>query len=717
MTPRKRVGAAIAIAALVASAGFASTASAATSTSTISAGLTQVNLLNFNDFHGRIDKGAGLPFACLIQNERAALGSDSTLLLSAGDNVGASLFVSSIQDDQPTIDYLNALDLAATAVGNHEFDRGFADLRDRIAPASDYPNLGANVYNRGTTTPALPEYTVREVNGIKVGVIGVVTRETPSLVSPDGIQGIDFGDPVAAINRVAAQLTDGDAANGEADVIVAEVHDGAQQGTDNTADPTPIFNALVSDVSPSVDVIFNGHTHALYTEDAATTGGTRNISQAGSYGGGLTRVELGIDPTTKQVVEYANTYVPAAAPAGACLTDPLYLEAKAIVDAAVAEASVLGAVPVGKVTADITTAFKDATPANGVYTSAGVIANPRDDRLRESTLGNLVAQAWLDEMNVPGRAGADIGITNPGGMRAELFYAESNGEGDGVVTFEEAASVNPFANTLVVKDVTGAQFKTVLEQQWQPADASRAFLALGLSDNVRWTFDPNRAAGDRVTGVWVNDAPIDPAAVYTVASTSYLMAGGDNFTILREGTNTRDSGLIDTDAFVNFLGKNDPASPDFAKRGVGVIDAPTEAIEAETTIRIEGVDLTSLGSPVNTEFTVHVNDVQVGTAAIETVRVATPLPVRDGVSDVLVTLPAGTEGAGIITLVAKESGTTVTIPFTAAKTKTNGKPPHAGVPGKPPHAGVPGKPPHAANPTKPPHAGVPGKPPHAAKVL
>lgn len=150
---------------------------------------------------------------------------------------------------------------------------------------------------------------------------------------------------------------------------------------------------------------------------------------------------------------------------------------------------------------------------------------------------------------------------------------------------------------------------------------------------------------------------------------------------------------------------------------MGVIDAPTEAIEAETTIRIEGVDLTSLGSPVNTEFTVHVNDVQVGTAAIETVRVATPLPVRDGVSDVLVTLPAGTEGAGIITLVAKESGTTVTVPFTAAKTKTNGKPPHAGVPGKPPHAGVPGKPPHAANPTKPPHAGVPGKPPHAAKVL
>lgn len=667
MTVRKRAGAAIAVAALVASAGLASTADAATRTPTIGAGLTQVNLLNFNDFHGRVDLAAGLNFACTVQNQRAALGADSTLLLSAGDNVGASLFVSSIQDDQPTIDYLNALGVAATAVGNHEFDRGFADLRDRIAPNSDHPNLGANVYQRGTTTPALPEYTVTVVNGVRIGVIGVVTQETPSLVSPEGIASLDFGDPVAAINRVAAQLKDGNAANGEADVLVAEVHDGAQQGANQTADRNAIFTALANNVSPTVDVIFNGHTHATYTEDVATTPGTRNISQAGSYGAGVTRVQLGIDPVTKRVVEYNNAFVPAAAPAGACLTDPTYLAAKAIVEKAVADAKVLGAVPVGRLTADITTAYTNAAPVNGFYTGTA-----RDDRLRESTLGNLVAQAWYEQMNVPGRAGADIGITNPGGLRAELLYKSSPaGEGDGVITFEEAASVNPFANTLVVKDVTGAQFKATLEQQWQPAGSSRGFLALGLSDNVRWTFDPNRPVGDRVTGVWVNDAPIDPAATYTVASTSFLMAGGDNFTVLQQGTNTRDSGLIDTDAFVNFLGVHKPVSPDFAKRGVGVLAVPATITRNKPSapIRIEGVDLTSLGSPANTRFAVLLDGRQVGTFAIRTERVATPLPVRDGVSTGTLTLrPQDLKGNNAndstisLRLVAQESGTVVDLP-------------------------------------------------------
>ena len=295
MSLRKRSSAVLAVAALVASTALASSAAqAATSGSAISAGLTQVNLLNFNDFHGRIDAAAGLPFACLVQNERAALGSDKTLLLSAGDNIGASLFVSSIQEDNPTLDYLNTLGVSAAAVGNHEFDRGFSDLTRRVKDRATFPYLGANVYRRGTKTPALPEYEVRTISGIRVGVVGVVTQETRSLVSPDGIAGIDFGDPIEAVNRVAATLSDGNAANGEADVVVAEIHDGANQGKDNTAASTAIYDRMVKELSSDVDVVFNGHTHAIYTSDAAAASGTRNISQAGSYGSGLTRVKLGV---------------------------------------------------------------------------------------------------------------------------------------------------------------------------------------------------------------------------------------------------------------------------------------------------------------------------------------------------------------------------------------------------------------------------------------
>lgn len=666
MRARLRPAVAVAALTLVASVGMTGVAAAATSTSAVSPGLTRVNLVNFNDFHGRIDAANGYKFACTIENEKAALGEDSTLVLSAGDNIGASLFVSAIQEDNPTLDVLNALGVAATAVGNHEFDRGFADLTGRVAQRAAFPQLGANVYQRGTQTPALQEYVVQTINGVRVGVVGAVTPETASLVSPDGIRGIDFGDPIMAVNRVAAQLTDGNEANGEADAVVAEIHDGAPQGAGNTPDPSPIYTRMVSELSPRVDVIFNGHTHAVYTVDAATTDGTRSISQAGSYGGGLTRVQLGIDPVTKRVVEYVNDHVPTAV-GGQCADDPDYIKAKGIIDEAVAQAKVLGSVPIGTISADITTAYSDAAAVNGTYTGT-----KRDDRMRESTLGNLVAQAWYEEMNVPGRAGADLGIMNPGGLRADLLHASSAaGEGDGVVTYEEAAAVNPFANTLVVKDITGAQVKTLLEQQWQPAGSSRAFLNLGLSSNVTYTFDPARAAGDRVTSVTLDGEPLDAKATYTVASSSFLMAGGDNFTVMEKGTNTRDSGLVDTEAFMNFMKRTGTVSPNFAKRGVGVLEVPTQLVRGEASgpFRIEGVDLTSLGAPVNTEFAVLLEGRRVGTFAIAPERVATPLPVRDGVATGTLTLdPEQLRGLNAngstvsLTLVAKESQTTVVLP-------------------------------------------------------
>ena len=133
----------------------------------------ELTLLGINDFHGRIDQNT-VAFAGTIEEQRAA-ASGPSLFLSAGDNIGASLFASSVAKDQPTIDVLNALSLQASAVGNHEFDRGFADLAGRVSDAADYPQLGANVYLKGTTTPALPEYQLLDAGGLTVGVIGAVT--------------------------------------------------------------------------------------------------------------------------------------------------------------------------------------------------------------------------------------------------------------------------------------------------------------------------------------------------------------------------------------------------------------------------------------------------------------------------------------------------------------------------------------------------------------
>ncbi|NLE17303.1 MAG: bifunctional metallophosphatase/5'-nucleotidase, partial [Propioniciclava sp.] len=147
----------------------------------------------------------------------------------------------------------------------------------------------------------------------------------------------------------------------------------------------------------------------------------------------------------------------------------------------------------------------------------------RDNRLRESSLGNLVANAWLWAANEPGRPVADIGIMNPGGLRSDLWYAQSGSEGDGVVTYAEAAAINPFANTLQTIDVTGAVFREALEQQWREANV--AFLKLGLSDNVRYTYDPDRPLGDRILDIWVDGELIDPSATYTLTAGNFLLGG------------------------------------------------------------------------------------------------------------------------------------------------------------------------------------------------
>ncbi|CAH0208481.1 Endonuclease YhcR [Microbacterium sp. Bi128] len=625
-----------------------------------------VNLVDINDFHGRID--ANTPqFAGTVEQLRAQYGEDNTLFLSSGDNIGASPFASASQDDQPTIDVLNALDLKASAIGNHELDRGFADLVDRVVgtgPNAKFAYLGANVYRKGTTTPALPEYAISTVSGLRVGVIGTVTQETPALVSPGGIGGLDFGDPVEATNRVAAQLTDGDPANGEADVIVAAYHEGAGAGTPDGATLQQEiaaggpFAEIVTETSAKVDAIFTGHTHKTYAWDApvpGVEGRTRPVIQTGNYGENIGNVVLTVSDTTGDVLSYTGANVARTKVATNTLvsTYPRVAQVKSITDAALAAAAQIGNQPVGSVSKDITTAFAGGAYTNGVYGGGS-----RDDRSKESTLGNLVADSLVASLGSAERGGAQIGVVNPGGLRADLAYAP-----DGVVTYAEANAVLPFVNNLWTTSLTGAQFKTLLEQQWQTNPdgtvPSRPFLKLGLSKNVAYTFDASRAAGDRVTSISVDGAPIDPAASYRIGSFSFLVQGGDNFRIFTQGTGTKDSGLIDRDAWIDYVKANPGLAPDFARRSAQVTGIPSAPVTATSSLSlaVSGLDLTSTGSPVNTTATVE----WVGSSAT-----FAPVTVSGGAANLALTVPADAVAASQIIVRAQPSGSVVRIPVSVA---------------------------------------------------
>ena len=641
-----------------------------------------VNLLNINDFHGRIDANT-VGWAATIEKLRQDAGDDSVSTLgSAGDNIGASLFASSSDGDLPTIDVLNVLGLQSS-VGNHEFDKGYADLTGRVAGRSDWDYLGANVYNADGTR-ALDPYSIVTVNGVRIGVVGAVTQETPSLVTPSGINGLQFKDPVTEVNKVAGELTDGidTASNGEADVVVAEYHEGAPEGASDGATlekelaASPVFKHIVEDTTSKVGVIFTAHTHKAYAWDAqvpgAAAGATRPVLQTGSYGDNVGRVTLTVNADTKKVTSYTSGLTPRltaidvnkdtrvdATEQGA-FDDQMVAaygqkvaDVRAIVTDALAKANEAGRPKVGQIGHDITTAF-----ANG----------KRDDRTSESTLGNTVANMLRDFMATPAYGSAEIGVVNPGGLRDELTYKgtgtpETNT--DGVVTKGEAVSVLPFANNLFTVKLTGAQFKTVLEQQWQRnADGtvpSRSFLHLGLSDNVVTTLDPTQPEGSRVTSVTVNGAPLDLARTFTIGTFSFLATGGDNFRAFKQGTST-DTGLVDTQGWFEYLGNHQsPAlEPSFARHqvfGTG-IPASVKAGQA-VSFTLSKLDLTSLGSPANATVDVVLRNGSSSTP------VGTPATVTGGNATVAFTAPASIPAGSVFVVTARPSGTAITIPATA----------------------------------------------------
>ena len=658
-----------------------------------------LNLVGINDFHGRIDSNT-VKFAGTIEGVKAEYPNNS-LFVSAGDNYGASVFASSSANDKPTIDVLNALGLQASAVGNHEFDQGLDDLTGRVTGLADWEYLGANVTYADGSEPPLPKYKTFTIDGVTVGVIGAVTHDTPSLVAPAGIAGLKFGDPVTAVNEVADQLTDGNADNGEADVIVASYHEGAAAGTaeggtlDNQVAAGGAFAEIVNDTSPKVSAIFTGHTHKAYAWDAPWPGHadqTRPVIQTGSYGDNVGQIVLQYDTARQAVVSHTLRNVPRVSTADDTLaaTYPRVKAVQSIVNDALAAADVIGKQPVGSVKSDITTAFTGGSYADGVYTAGSFkegLPEGRDDRGKESTLGNLIANSLVASLGSEDRGGAEIGVVNPGGIRSELYKGD-----DGSITYADANAVLPFLNNLWTTTLTGAQFKTVLEQQWQTnADGtpitSRPFLNLGLSDNVSYTYDATRAQGDHITSITVDGAPIDSAANYRIGSFNFLLEGGDNFREFASGADTRDSGLIDRDAWIAYLQAHPDLSPSFARRGVQVTGVPASADRGSTvSFDVKNLDLTSLGSPENTTLKIAIDgsSADLGTAAVTKGDPANA-QMANGTATVSFTVPEDAPDASSIVLTAEPSGTVVRIPLTVT-TATPPSTPPTSAPGSAPES-------------------------------
>ena len=520
---------------------------------------TTVRLIGLNDFHGNleppagssgrvvlsdgttVDAGGAAFLATHVRQLRAQ--QRNSLVLTGGDNIGASPLASALFHDEPTIEFLNSIGTTASAVGNHELDEGYQELL-RIErggchpvdgcqfhnpfPGADFPYLASNITFTKTGLPAVAPYTIKRVAGVRIGIIGATLKDLPTIVSPDGIKGLSFGDEAAAINRSSRTLQQ---LGVKAQVVVIHQGDSPVGGGPNDCNlaANGPLSAINAKVSTNVDVIISGHTHTQYNcKMADPKGRLRTVIQSLSFGRLLSVIDLKINRKTGDVLRYASTARNEIV-TRTVTPDPAV---QAIVDEAVTKSAPIANQRVGTITTDIVRA---AAPSG------------------ESPLGNLIADSQLAATT---SAGAQIALMNPGGVRADLSFAAQSGEGDGVVTYKDAFTVQPFSNILQTLTYTGAQIDAVLEQQWLPGLTR----ILQPSSTLHYTETLANPIGDRVSNITINGVPVDPAATYRVTVNNFLAAGGDSFTTLTVGTDLT-GGPIDLDAFTAYLTANSPVSP------------------------------------------------------------------------------------------------------------------------------------------------------------
>lgn len=631
-----------------------------------------VQVLATNDFHGRLldDPGSAAAGAASMAGAVKELRAenDNTIFAAAGDLIGASTFESFIQNDEPTIDALNEAGLEVSAVGNHEFDQGYDDLVRRVMPRASWEYIGANVEFKHTEEghtageAALPETWCQTLpNGRVVGFVGAVTEDLPTLVSASAIEDVVVTDVVEAVNEHADELKgpDGCGAAGAADLVVELVHEGAASTSYAAVTDDSTFGQIVAGANENVDAIVSGHTHLAYNHKvpvpawAGRAVTARPVVSAGQYGANLNRLQFEFAPGGGDLVNIRQTVMQLKDHDA----DPA---TQAIVDDAVKFADVQGSVVLGDIESQFVRARRNGDDGQIVENRGG-----------ESTLGNLVAemQRW--------KTGADIGFMNPGGLRADLLGLDGTPR---EVTYRQAANAQPFANTLVTMDLTGAQVKELLEQQWQrDADGnipSRPFLRLGTSQGFTSTYDVTRPEGDRITGMWLDGVEVAAGETYRVSATSFLAGGGDNFWTFQDGAAKQDTGKTDLQAVVDYLdefaehGVDPPLPVDYAQHQVGVklpLGAPSTYQPGDTlAFDVSSLSMTGVDDVQDTQVEILLGEKSLGTFAVTTALQTDPND-EVGRASVRVTVPAGVgDGSTAFTLRGVSTGTEVPVVVTTS---------------------------------------------------
>jgi 5'-nucleotidase len=526
----------------------------------------EVQLLGLNDFHGHLESTTPGTIAPDPASPRVPAGgaeylathlrakeaeNKNTLIVSAGDLIGASPLLSALFHDEPTIEAMNQIGLDLNAVGNHEFDEGADELRRMQRGGchqvdgcqdgtgfggADFRFLAANVVRESNGRTLFRPYSIKRFKGVKVGFIGMTLEGTPDIVSPAGVAGLDFLDEAETANRYARELR---RRHGVRAVVVLLHQGGIQSSPGGINDCNGISGEIVDIVERTtqrVDLFITGHTHSAYNCEIDG----RPVTSASSFGRLFTDIDVTLNRRSRDVVEVtANNQI---------VTQNVFKAAD--VSDLIARYTTIAAPlrdrVIGRITADIT-----RTP----------------DDSGENAAGNLIADAQLAATAAPDTGAAVAAFMNPGGVRSDFTFAQSGAEGDGNVTYGEAFTVQPFGNSLVTLTLSGAQVLEMLKQQWCAQEFARVLLP---SAGVSYTYSlgaatallgqPCEGAANPVSNLTIGAVAVDPAASYRITVNSFLAEGGDRFTVLAAGTD-RLGGAVDTDALEAYIAPSLTGAP------------------------------------------------------------------------------------------------------------------------------------------------------------
>ena len=508
-----------------------------------------LQILAINDFHGNIATtsssfgGTGrADYLATNIAAREAAAEGHSIFVSAGDLIGASPLISALFHDEPTIEAMNLIGLDINAVGNHEFDEGPDELRRMQYGGShpvdgdldgdpflgaDFQFLAANVRDLDTGRTIFPGVSIRHYDGVPVAFIGMTLQGTPTIVTPSGVEGLAFADEAHTVNSLVPKLQ-----RRGVEAIVVLLHEGGSsdggQNDCGTGLTGPIAE-ITAQLDSAVDLVIAGHTNDEFVCEINDIW----VTMADNRGRLFTDIDVTLDRETRdmtiQNIENVGNLQEGVTP------DPVVT---ALIDKYDELSAPLANAVIGTITEDI-------TRTNNV---AG-----------ESALGDVIADAQLWATADPGFGEAVVAFMNPGGIRDDMDFVSEGEEADSEVTFGEAFSVQPFGNSLVTMTLTGAQIHELLTQQWGGQTSPRI---LQVSEGFSYTWDASADDEDKVDAstIMLNGELVEPDSTYRVTVNSFLSDGGDNFSVLVEGTN-RLGGEVDLDALVKYFGEFSPIAP------------------------------------------------------------------------------------------------------------------------------------------------------------